>query len=301
MKFRLITLFSIALASSANSQVYTKPETPTQSQPSSTQAPSNTVVNNTQETPSSPYGNEIPVFDPSNETITLFGQTYDLKDNRLGGQFEAYLASNAYTQESATTYRQVMGEILALISPTNPTGMDASVAFKLLHKASSYPGDANICDSLASSIYSVSLTFKSNSNQRDVIERLEKEKNRIINNLGVIQNNTDLTPARGEGEGQATPPPPSAKVQDYQKRIIEIETLKKKFQGDETVSLVQSKIQYQAMMVQLFTQRRFEHVLIAARFYNHIFSDGDDRLHLEKNSQTANFFLFSRLFPLRIS
>jgi chemotaxis protein histidine kinase CheA len=43
-------------------------------------------------------------------------------------------------------------------------------------------------------------------------------------------------------------------------------------------------------MIQWFIQRRYEHVLMAARFYNQIWKDGDTTLRIDKNSDVAKLF-----------
>jgi tetratricopeptide (TPR) repeat protein len=75
-----------------------------------------------------------------------------------------------------------------------------------------------------------------------------------------------------------------------QRRILEIEALKKKNELKGEVQIVQAKIQYQALMMQFFMQRRFQHVLMASRFYNQIWTDGDSKLHIDKNSDTSKLF-----------
>ncbi|MGC4013934.1 MAG: hypothetical protein QM755_05370 [Luteolibacter sp.] len=56
------------------------------------------------------------------------------------------------------------------------------------------------------------------------------------------------------------------------------------------VQTVQTKAQYQVNMVQWFVQRRYEHVLMASRFYNQIWKDGDSTLRIDKNSDVAKLF-----------
>jgi hypothetical protein len=43
-------------------------------------------------------------------------------------------------------------------------------------------------------------------------------------------------------------------------------------------------------MVQWFAQRRFEHVLMSARFYNQVWKDGDTTLHIDENSDVSQLF-----------
>ncbi|MEN9535866.1 MAG: hypothetical protein RIR37_1139, partial [Verrucomicrobiota bacterium] len=53
---------------------------------------------------------------------------------------------------------------------------------------------------------------------------------------------------------------------------------------------LRTKAQYQVSMVQWFVQRRYEHVLMAARFYNQIWKDGDSALRIDKNSDVSKLF-----------
>ena len=47
------------------------------------------------------------------------------------------------------------------------------------------------------------------------------------------------------------------------------------------VSEVQAKIEFQALILQLAVQRRFEHVVIATDMYNRLFRDGDSSLTVQ--------------------
>ena len=104
-------------------------------------------------------------------------------------------------------------------------------------------------------------------------------------------------PAGGNQPGQrttaATDPgrgTQSLRYTDMTMRILEIEAIKKKNELKGEVQIVTAKIQYQALMMQFFMQRRFQHVLMASRFYNQIWNDGDSTLHIDKNSDTAKLF-----------
>jgi hypothetical protein len=51
------------------------------------------------------------------------------------------------------------------------------------------------------------------------------------------------------------------------------------------VSEVQAKLEFQSLLVQLFLQRRFHHVVIGARFHRALFGDGESRLTLPESAQ----------------
>ena len=182
------TSASIALVASlgiTSAQVYT-PKQPdnNNSQPSSQDNNSTTIVNKKEES-DSPYGNEIPFIDPTQETISIMGHTFSLGDNRLGGQFESYLADISNTSDASLEYRATIDSILSTLSPHNNSlsiKQKMKEAFALLPRASSYPGDGKICDSLSNAIYTVIISQGAIKEYDSYVQSLEQEKLRIIKN-----------------------------------------------------------------------------------------------------------------------
>jgi len=295
-------LFAAGLALPAQAQVYDPGKGGGAAKPASSNGGDTTIVRPKKES-KSPYGNEVPFIDPTQETVTLMGHTFNLGDNRLGGQFESYLADVPNTSKAAQEYRETIDAILTAVSP-HTKGVNIAQklrnGFALLPRAASYSGDGRICDSLSNAIYASMLSKGSVNNSKDYITDLEKEKQRIIYNADVLakkkslisgENNTKKAGAKKKGKKttveKATE---SFELQDMQKRILEIEALKKLHQAKDEINIVQAKIQYQALLAQLFVQRRFEHVVIGTRFYNLVFRDGDSRMRLKKGSDVSKFF-----------
>jgi len=246
------------------------------------------------------------MIDPTNKTIDFQGKKYSLMDNNLGGQFEAYLATDTLSSQAAVEYRTTLRQILDYLAPNKTGGSRLKSAYDLLSKGAEYPGDGNLCESLGNAIYSAQLTKNHIGTKKEFIGRLLKEEKKLVHNMGVIESKLDVQPAgRGSGGGgsgggkgkrkgksQQTSASGTQSI-DYlmmQKRLVEITALVKKTEVEGTIDLTQSKIQYQAMMVQLFIQRRFEHVIMSARFYNLIYKDGDTKMRLKKGSDTDKFF-----------
>ncbi len=259
-----------------------------------------TIVRRDNMQQASAHGQEIPMIDPTNKTIDFQGKKYSLMDNNLGGQFEAYLATDTLSSQSAVEYRATLRQILDYLAPNKTDGPQLKSAYNLLTKAAEYPGDGNLCESLANAIYSAQLTKNHIGSKKEYITNLLKEQKKLVHNMGVIESKLDVQPAgRGtsskggsKGKTQSTPAAGSTSI-DYlmmQKRLLEITALIKKTEISGTIDLTQSKIQYQAMMIQLFIQRRFEHVIMSARFYNLIYKDGDTKMKLQKGSDTDKFF-----------
>lgn len=305
MKHHTIALLTTLAAATlpASAQVYNPTQGGGSAKP--TQQNNNggdTTIVNQKKKSSSPYGNEVPFIDPTQETITLMGHTFNLGDNRLGGQFESYLADSPNTSKEALEYRETIDAILLAVSPHTKGLISDKLrkGFALLPRASSYSGDGKICDSLSNAIYAAMLSKGSVRSSKEYIEMLEKEKKRIVRNAEVKASKIELSndqQSKGKpGQKKSSKESTAAKVatsfelQELQKRIIEIEALKKLHQAKDEVNIIQAKIQYQALLAQLFVQRRFEHVVIGTRFYNLIFRDGDSKMRLKKGSDVSKFF-----------
>jgi tetratricopeptide (TPR) repeat protein len=322
------SLLLCALCLPCLAQVYTPPPTA-----GGNQAPqnNNTTINRPPQEKAAPLvGNEVPFIDPSAETVTFNGRNFAIADNRLfAARFERYLNEPEDDSAAAVEYRETIDEILALVSPHNPKGPQLYEAFKLLPKASQYPGDAKLCDSLSQAVYVAMVSKKNVEGAKKLMASLEDEKQRVIREAdwkaanekdptlnqtgettggGGRQNQAGGQAQQGGGGGQngqqqqggpgtragaATDPGrgvQSLRYADMQRRILEIEAMKKKNELKGEVQIVQAKIQYQALMMQFFMQRRFQHVLMASRFYNQIWTDGESKLYLDKNSDTSKLF-----------
>ena len=252
-------------------------------------------------------GQEIPLLDPSAETITVGGVAIPLGDNRLlRARFDKFLSQPPESNEEATRYRRTIAEILNTISPLRDQKPDLYAAFKLLPTASSYPGDANLCGSLAESIYMAMLAKQDVNGLKKLNETIEEEKQAIISSgdwMARHDKGNELEKSKPVGagkDGKEAPEKTSAandgngnnslKYTDTLRRIAEIEVLKKANIARTEAQTLRTKAQYQVSMIQWFVQRRYEHVLMAARFYNQIWKDGDTALRIDKNSDVARLF-----------
>jgi len=273
--------------------------------------PTDTVVTQRQQPPAaSPFGQEIPMLDPSAETITVGGVTIPLGDNRvLKARFEKYLSQPPESDEAALQYRKDVAEIIATVSPFHKPAPNLYQAFQILPRASTYPGDANICGNLAEAVYMAMLSkqdIKGLKQLNDSIEQEKKEIQREADWAARHEKAAGVAPAaapaagggrggnrQGQPAGQGNNPgagDQSLKYADTLRRIVEIEALKKANIVRTEAQTIKTKAQYQVNMVQWFVQRRFEHVLMAARFYNQIWKDGDTTLRIDKGSDVAKLF-----------
>ncbi|MDA7518751.1 hypothetical protein N8522_02070 [Akkermansiaceae bacterium] len=304
------SLFSLALslsALSASAQVYTPPAgggNKSGGTPSDTHTRSQPQNSGNQ---SSVLGNEIGVYNPGDDTISWNGNTWASSNNRLfEARFQKYLNEPEESSEAAKEYRATLREILDALSPHHKGGPSFEKAVDLLPRASSYPGDARLCDSLTNAIYTAVLSKKDVRRTKALMSAQERDKKRLISD-GDWKARNDKDPEVGkttkgvgqgddEKKGQSGPAVQSGRginsleYAEYLRRIAEIEALKKTHQIKSEVKTELAKIQYQALMIQFFMQRRFEHVLMASRFYNLIWRDGDGTLYMDEKSEVNKLF-----------
>ncbi len=121
---------------------------------------------------------------------------------------------------------------------------------------------------------------------------------------GITVNGGSLTANSSGGPGTPSPAPdPNAATNEaaritsqatsgkavaiagYAEKLAEngIKMKANSLKGDLTEA--QAKLEFQSLLVQLFVQRRFHHVVIGTRFYRALFSDGDSKLSLPDSSQ----------------
>jgi hypothetical protein len=257
--------------------------------PSQVESSNNTTINRAPAQQQSPHGNEIPVFDLTNKTVNVNGKTHSITDNHLGGQFEAYLASDTLSAKDATEYRVNIRQILDYLAPNKTGGAILKPAYNLLSKAAEYSGDGNICESLANAIYAAQLTRLHSGNKQEYAQKLIQERKRLIRNMDVVATKLNLNQDKEKAQGSRS----GKQSIDYitmQKRVIEIELALRQLEANGAISMTQSKLQFQSMIVQLFVQRRYEHCIMATRFYNLIYKDGDNKLELKEGSDADKLF-----------
>ena len=263
------------------------------------------------------FGGLVPHVDPGSETVSWDGKMWNLTNNRLArAKFEIYLATPEADSADDQAYRELIAQIIQLLAPTRPGGVDISRAFALLPEAGAFPIDGGICNTIANGVWDVWLAQKKVNNLRSANDAMLKRRKDLEWNAEQGLNNAPLSPntsggstkggANGTGRQQAVQQQQTntmtvGRVSGYIKNIAEIEARMKLNETAIGLSEVTSKTQFQALMVQLFMQRRFEHAIIACRLYPHMFRDGDSVLQLDDNSDLKKMFSAGMGVPPTVS
>ena len=242
-------------------------------------------------------GKDVPSFDPGSEVMTWDGKNWNVNNNRIfQARFEKYLNAPEETTATDRQYQTVIAQILNFLAPGNASTQNIDAAFRLLPRGSSFEIDARLCDSLADAVYSA---WKAQRSQDRLVaandaldtERRQQYWNATHASAGEASREASSTGQSAKGKGGAKT---ASSMQSYEdtmqqgqhtKRITEIETQIKANQVKRELSSIQAKVEFQALILQLFLQRRFQHVLMATRFYRSVFTDGDTKLNVGKDTK----------------
>ncbi len=260
-------------------------------------------------------GSDVPFFDPGSETFSWDGHNWNISDNRVfGARFEKYLSAPEADTEDDRAYRETMDKILDALSPLRSGGPNLQEAVRLLPVASSYYNDSRLCDSLMNAIYGVYLGQGNvealNQMNNDLEGRLrDLRRNFEVGSepVGIPKEPEPTGGGKGGKGGNAEPQSTSqaasefGRIGGYMARNTEIEAMRIANKTQMATSALQSKVEYQALLVQFFMQRRFEHAIIGCRFYRKLFGDGDNKLQFKEGSDVEKTFGQSMGFNPTIS
>jgi len=239
------------------------------------------------------WASNLPAFNPATEMVSWNGQNWNINQNRLfQARFEKYLNAPEESSEADKAYQQIIRTILDRLSPAQVSTKSIDEAFRLLSRASRHEIDARLCEGIGDAVYSAWRALKNGQRLAEANAALENERKQNEWNAKVVSTENRL-PAPPPGlKGDALTEWIKTKqaerdlnLQPYATRLVEALAAIKANQAKRELSELQTRIEFQALIVQLFLQRRFQHVLIATRFYRAVFTDGDTTLRVGSESK----------------
>ena len=264
----------------------------------------------------------MPMGDPGSENVAFNGKLWNVTNNRLmRSRFETYLTTPEANGPEDQAYRDLMAQIMELLAPTHKQapdpvtkvqarGPEVMKAFALLPEAGAAKIDGGLCNAVANSIWDV-WTAQKRVNERKLANNAMMERRKQLEwnaemgmNSAPIGKGSGPASKNGQQNAQQQQQTTSAAVgrtSGYIKGIAEIEARTKLNETAMGLSEVTSKIQFQALIIQMFMQRRFEHAVIACRFYPNLFRDGESILQLDKGSDVQKLLSSSFGVPPTVS
>lgn len=301
MKTPWILLAGFLIAPLAEAQVYTPPTGGggTGGGGSAPASNTTTIVNQQPQSQGNQQvvGNDVPYFDPTTDVFTFDGKSFNVNDNRVfRARFEKYLNAAEADSQQDRAYRETVRSILDTLSPHNRDAKKFPKAVAQLEYASQFPQDARLCESLANAVYRVFLAQKTVGQLQVLNKELDMQRRQLDWNFdqwkegGAGSRERKLSDDPNQEDTEATDPTNAGHIQRYVQRIGEVEAERVANRAKMELSEVEAKLEFQALVVQFFLQRRFEHVVMGARFYTEFFKDGAGRLQFEEGSEVEQNF-----------
>lgn len=252
--------------------------------------------------PSNPqlFGMELPLLDPANDTMTYNGAKFDVQNNKMVRErFEKYLNEIPDKSSESQRYRKRINEILAV---TNRYNRSKSVGSPILVKIGmglleigKFRGDGGQATALASAMVSALDVQRANVARNAQNEQLNKDIDKLVRETDAYSSRNTLNAGKGQGGGSVgdiKAPGGGGGVRVSHTFKIGYNTQKIAGKEAETVAnratnetnLAFAKSNYQALLMSFLVQRRYDHAVIGARVYRHLFTDGDTQLKMDKES-----------------
>lgn len=267
-------------------------------------------------------GMEIPLLDPSSDTMKYNGGYFDLGNNAaVRARFEKYLYQLPDDSTESKRYRKKMNELLKLTQKSARSKAEVGSQTLLqigrgLYELNDYEGDGGQSGTLAGGIASaLAVQYANNSRERKnakmqaEIDKLVEDTNRMTNHntgrgrvirrgLGKQTDGDSSTsddrqaPRRSSGSKTLvdTSTTNDYKISHNKSEVSDRKSAQIKNNAESLAATELAKVNYQSMVLSFLFERRFDHALIGANCYRHIFRDGDSQLRLDEDSKSYQLF-----------
>ena len=241
------------------------------------------------------------VFDPSSDSLDFENGSFDWKGKNFNlseqrafrSRFERFLLASPTEEE--TQYAQLMADIIDRLSVSNNKSDDAILdTWELLFRASRFDLDGGNSTIVANQVFNAWRIRKESRGvtmtQRELSQLRQFQQEVVANRALALKNIRDKrlgesSNPQGEGEEVVSDGTDSITSEaafrmldlaETEARIIALET-------QSAMTGLQAKLQFQSQIVSFMLQRRFEHALVLAGFYQSIFKGSHQSLEVGKD------------------
>ena len=196
---------------------------------------------------------------------------------------QQFLSAPAETSDDAKLYRQRINKIMELLSPGNATKAHQDEAFALLPLASEFESDANNCTTIHDAVYAAANARVEIQKLTEVDQMLERQLsaaqyNNLQNAKALSVNTLGLIKADQDDYNANQKELRTARMDPSKNDVAVLKQTMQRNQQQIANAEIQAKFALQSLILQLFVQRRYQHVIIIDRFYRALFDDGDQSL-----------------------
>lgn len=245
------------------------------------------------------------VFNPNSDSMDFENGNFEWKGKRFNlteqrafrSRLERFLLTSPTDEEEA--YARLMGAIIDRLSVSNESSDDAILdTWQLLFRASEFEIDGGNSTIVANQVFNAWRIRKESRGTRMTqreLEDIRKYQQEVVANRAAALRNLrekrqresatargEEDPADGEADGEVT--------DESAFRMLDLAETEAKILALETQSELtglQAKLQFQSQIVSFIMQRRFQHALILAGFYQTIFKGSHQSLEVGRRQLEA--------------
>ncbi len=247
------------------------------------------------------------VFDPTSDSMDFEngsfawkGKVFNLTEQRaFRSRFERFLLASPTEEEER--YAQLMSDIIERLSVANNNSDDAILdIWELLFRASRFDLDGGNSTIVANQVFNAWRIRKESRgvslSQRE-LEDLRKYQQEVVANRALSLQRLkerrirESSAARGNNNAAASSSEDDLPMESAF-RVLDLAETEAKIIALETQAAmtgVQAKLQFQSQIVSFIIQRRFEHALVLAGFYQALFKGSHQQLEVGTD-QRESFF-----------
>ena len=241
------------------------------------------------------------VFDPSSDSLDFENGSFDWKGKNFNlseqrafrSRFERFLLASPTEEE--TQYAQLMADIIDRLSVSNNKSDDAILdTWELLFRASRFDLDGGNSTIVANQVFNAWRIRKESRGvtmtQRELSQVRQFQQEVVANRALALKNIREKRlgeSSNPQGEGKEVVSDASEFItSEAAFRMLDLAETEARIIALETQSAMtglQAKLQFQSQIVSFMLQRRFEHALVLAGFYQSIFKGSHQSLEVGKD------------------
>ncbi|MEC7287360.1 MAG: hypothetical protein VXU42_01560, partial [Verrucomicrobiota bacterium] len=241
------------------------------------------------------------VFDPSSDSMDFENGNFDWKGKNFNlseqrafrSRFERFLLASPTEEE--TQYAQLMADIIDRLSVSNNKSDDAILdTWELLFRASRFDLDGGNSTIVANQVFNAWRIRKESRGvtmtQRELSQVRQFQQEVVANRALALKNIREKRlgeSSNPQGEGKEVVSDGSESItSEAAFRMLDLAETEARIIALETQSAMtglQAKLQFQSQIVSFMLQRRFEHALVLAGFYQSIFKGSHQSLEVGKD------------------
>jgi tetratricopeptide (TPR) repeat protein len=242
------------------------------------------------------------VFDPSSDSMDFEngsfewkGKNFNLSEQRaFRSRFERFLLASPSEEEDQ--YAKLMSDIIERLSVSNDNSDDAILdTWELLFRASRFELDGGNSTIVANQVFNAWRIRKESRgvsmSQRE-LQQVRKYQQEVVANRAMALKSIrekrlrESSLAREDSSDSSSSDGTESVTSEAAFRMLDLAETEAKILALDTQSAMtglQAKLQFQSQIVSFMLQRRFEHALVLAGFYQSIFKGSHQALEVGKD------------------